>query len=61
MYSFSAPPVITSPPVDITNVSNEASITFGCVALGSPPPDIRWTINNQDIAVVSCVVGICVV
>jgi len=53
---YSAPPVITSPPVNITNVSREATITFHCGSQGSPPPDVTWTVDNQDVIVVSCAV-----
>ena len=45
---FVGPPIITSPPEDISVLSG-ANVTFFCVGLGAPEPELTWVKDSETI------------
>lgn len=48
LFSFLGPPIITSPPVDISVLSG-ANVTFYCIGLGAPYPVMTWLKDSETV------------
>jgi len=54
VFYYTVKPMITVAPTTLMNITNIGSVTFQCKALGSPAPNIIWTVQNQNVISVSC-------
>jgi len=46
--SFLGPPIISSPPEDVSVLSG-ANVTFFCFGLGAPEPELTWLKDSETV------------
>lgn len=48
MFFFLGPPIISTPPKDVSVLSG-ANVTFFCLGLGAPEPEMTWLKDSETV------------